>query len=138
MFKEVHVDDIEIRAGAPQVAWLLTQWRSLAAGKALPSYSAFDPSRLPELAPNLTVVDDLGDGDYLYVYYGRAIATESGVEMLGARVSQWKNEVGAFFCSTYERAIAERRPVYTLHRANHAVRVHLWERLVLPVAADDG
>jgi diguanylate cyclase (GGDEF)-like protein len=138
MFKEVHVDNIELHASAPQIAALLAQWRSLASGNALPSYSAFDPNRLPELAPNLAVVEVLGGSDYLYVHYGRAIAAESGVQMLGSRVSQWKSEIGAFFCSAYDRAVAERRPVYTVHRANHAARVHLWERLALPVEADDG
>jgi PAS domain-containing protein len=138
MFKEVHVDNIEMHASAPEVAALLTQWRSLAAGNALPPYSAFDPNRLPELAPNLVVIEVLGGGDYLYAYCGRAIAFESGVQMLGLRVGQWKSEIGAFFCSAYDRAIAERRPVYTVHRANYAARVHLWERLALPVEADDG
>jgi diguanylate cyclase (GGDEF)-like protein/PAS domain S-box-containing protein len=138
MFKEVHVDDIDKRAGAPQMLALLARYRSLCVSGALPSFSDFNPERLAEHAPNLAVVEPVGAGDYLYVYYGRAIFETSGVEMLGSKVSQWKSEVGLFFCQAYDRAIAERRPLYTLHRAHHAVRVHLWERLVLPVCAEDG
>lgn len=125
MFKEVHVDDIEKRAGAPQIGTLLAHYRSLCVNGSLPSFSDFNPERLSEHASNLAVVEPIGGGDYLYIYYGRAIFEASGVEMLGSKVSQWKSEVGAFFCEAYDRAIAERRPIYTLHRAHHAVRVHL-------------
>jgi diguanylate cyclase (GGDEF)-like protein len=138
MFKEVHVEDIELHAGAPQVATLLSLWRAQATETALPPYSAFEPKRFPELAPDLAVVEALGQADYRYIYYGRAIAAESGVQMLGSRVSDRKSEIGAFFCSVYERALAVRRPIYTVHRANHALRVHLWERLVLPVSVGAG
>ena len=138
MFKEVHVEDIESRAGAPQIAALLGHYRSLAKDGALPSYADFNAESLAEHASNLAVVEPIGGGDYLYIHYGRTIFENSGVEMLGSKVSQWKSEVGIFFCQAYDRAIAELRPVYTVHRAHHAIRVHLWERLVMPVRAEDG
>src|SRR5436853_6757978 len=138
MFKEVHVDDIESRASAPQIVTLLAYYRSLSMDGALPSYADFNPEHLAEHASNLAVVEPIGISDYLYIYYGRTIFETSGVEMLGSKVSQWKSEVGAFFCQAYDRAIAELRPIYTVHRAHHAIRVHLWERLVLPVRAQDG
>ena len=138
MFKEVHVEEIECRAGAPQIAALLAQYRLLSNDGTLPCYADFNPERLTEHASNLAVVEPIGGGDYLYIYYGRTIFETSGVEMLGSKVSQWKSEVGTFFCHAYDRAIAELRPIYTVHRAHHAIRVHLWERLVLPVRAEDG
>ena len=137
MFKEVHADNIETRAGAPQIATLLTRYRLLAVNGSLPRYAELGPDSLPHLAHHLAVVIP-EDGDYRYTHYGRAITEESGVDMSGLRVGEWKSEIGAFFCSVYDRAVAERRPLYTVHRANHAIRVHLWERLVLPVRADDG
>jgi hypothetical protein len=88
MFKEVHVDDIEAHAGASQILRLLTLWRSRASAGRLPPYFEFDPDRLPGFAPNLAVVEAVGACDYRYIYYGRAIAAESGVEMLGSRVSE--------------------------------------------------
>ena len=138
MFKEVHVEDIERRAGAPQIAALLAHYRSLCKGSELPFYADFNPERLAEHASNLAVVEPIGSDDYLYIYYGRTIFETSGVEMLGSKVSQWKSEVGAFFCHAYDRALTELRPIYTVHRAHHAIRVHLWERLVLPVRAESG
>jgi diguanylate cyclase (GGDEF)-like protein len=138
MFKEVHIEDIENRAGAPQIVALLAEYRLLSNDGTLPRYADFNPERLAEHASNLAVVEPIKGGDYLYIYYGRAIFETSGVEMLGSKVSQWKSEVGAFFCQAYDRSIAELRPIYTVHRAHHAIRVHLWERLVLPVRAEDG
>ena len=137
MFKEVHVDEIESRAGAPQISALLADYRSLCIDGALPKYADFNPERLAEHASNLAVVEPIDSGDYLYIHYGRTIFETSGVEMLGSKVSQWKSEVGTFFCHAYDRAVAELRPIYTVHRAHHAIRVHLWERLVLPVCAED-
>ena len=138
MFKEVHVDNIEERAGVPQIRALLARYRSLPLEHRLPAYRNFNPECLSEHASNLAIVEPVGEGDYLYVHYGRAIFETSGVEMLGSRVSQWTSEVGRFFCAAYDRACTELRPVYTVHRAHHAIRVHLWERLVMPTRTDDG
>ena len=64
MFKEVHVEDIESRAGAPQIAALLAHYRSLAKDGGLPSYADFNAERLAEHASNLAVVEPIGGGDY--------------------------------------------------------------------------
>jgi hypothetical protein len=138
MFKEVHLDNIEQRAGAAQISRLLAMWRASRGADGLPPYAPFAPDHLPGFAANFAIVEAQGDGDYVYVHYGQAIAAESGIDMLGSRVSAWQSEVGAFFCSAYDRCLAEGRPVYTLHRANHAARAHLWERLVLPTITEDG
>jgi len=138
MFKEVHIDGLDGRVGAPQMRELLARYRSLSLDGSLPVQADFNPDQLPQYSPNLAIVEPIGSGDYLYVHYGRAIFENSGVEMLGSKVSQWKSEVGRFFCEAYDRACAERRPIYTVHRAHHAIRVHLWERLVLPTRAPDG
>ena len=138
MFKEVHIDGLEGRVGAPQMRDLLARYRSLSLDGALPTYTDFNPDQLPQHTSNLAVVEPTGRGDYLYIHYGRAIFETSGVEMLGSNVSQWKSEVGTFFCEAYDRACAELRPIYTVHRAHHAIRVHLWERLVLPTRTSNG
>jgi diguanylate cyclase (GGDEF)-like protein len=138
MFKEVHIDGLEGRVGAPQMRDLLERYRSLSLDGLMPAYADFNPYRLPQYASSLAVVEPIDSGDYLYVHYGRAIFETSGVEMLGSKVSQWQSEVGSFFCEAYDRACAERRPIYTVHRAHHAIRVHLWERLVLPTRAPNG
>src|SRR5437016_331443 len=82
MFKEVHADNIETLAGAPQIATLLARFRSLAANGSLPRYAELGPDALPDFAHQLAVVIP-EDGDYRYTHYGRAITEESGVDMSG-------------------------------------------------------
>ena len=84
MFGDMHVDHIELNAGAPQIAPLLTVWHSRA-DPALPAYEEF--KRLPGFAPNLAVVKASGEGGY-HTYYGRAIAAQSDVKGLGSRVGE--------------------------------------------------
>jgi hypothetical protein len=50
MFKEVHVENIESRAGAQQIAALLRQYRLLSMDGALPASADFNPERLAEHA----------------------------------------------------------------------------------------
>jgi hypothetical protein len=77
----------------------------------LPRFDEFNPEQLKTHAPHLAVVAS-GGGDYVYIYYGQAIRETSGVEMLGSKVSQWKSEVGTFFCQAYDKAVGELRPLY--------------------------
>ena len=137
MLQEVHLDGIERRVTDPTMLKMLRVY-GRASDAGVPPLAKFSPEVWPECAAHLAVVHRLPDGDYIYDYYGRAIATSSGIEMQGSRVSQWPSQIGRFFCAAYDRALAEWAPVYTLHRAHHAVRVHLWERLILPVAREDG
>src|SRR5689334_19597264 len=44
MFKEVHIDGIEARASAPQIAELLARYRALCVHGALPHFDQFDSS----------------------------------------------------------------------------------------------
>ena len=91
MFKEVHVEDIESRAGAPQIAALLGSYRSLAKDGALPSYADFNAESLAEHASNLAVVEPIGGGDFVHPLPADEFEN-SGVEMLRSKVSQWKSE----------------------------------------------
>src|SRR5262245_32475448 len=80
----MHVEHIERNAGAPQIAPLLTVWRSRA-DSALTAYGEFE--RLPGFAPNLAILKASGEGGY-HTYYGRAIAAQSHVKWLGSRVGE--------------------------------------------------
>ena len=64
-------------------------------------------ARLAEHASNLAVVEPIGGGDYLYIHYGRTIFENSGVEMLGSKVSQWKSEVGTRYARVALNTIRE-------------------------------
>ena len=110
MFKEVHIDDIERRAGAPQIGALLALYRSLSADGGPPSYEAFNPEQLAEHASNLAVVEPLAGGDYLYIHYGRTIFETSGVDAmlaLGAehqkKLEDLKAKSGKDFDRSYDQ-----------------------------------
>src|SRR5262245_7819275 len=84
MFGDMHVDHIELNAGAPQIAPLLTVWRSRA-DSALTAYGEFE--RLPGFAPTLAILKASAEGGY-HTYYDRAIAAQSHVKWLGSRVGE--------------------------------------------------
>jgi hypothetical protein len=54
------------------------------------------------------------------------------MNMAGHRVSDFNSEVGKFFKEKHDDCMASGRPVYTVHRADHAAAVPTWERLILP------
>ncbi|MGP1394361.1 MAG: diguanylate cyclase [Inquilinaceae bacterium] len=80
----------------------------------------------------------LADGDYIYLYYGNAIARASKLNMTGRRSSDFTGELGDFFRFAYDKALEVGRPLYTVHRAEHAASVLIWERLIMPVRGADG
>jgi hypothetical protein len=84
MFRDMHVDHIEPNAGAPQIAPLLTVWRSRA-DAARRAYG--ESERLRGFAPNLAALKASGEGGY-HASYGRVIAAQSGVERLSSRVGE--------------------------------------------------
>src|SRR5262245_3832529 len=84
MFGDMHVDHIELNAGAPQIAPLVTVWRSRD-DPALPAYGEFE--RLPGFVANLAILKASGEGGY-HTNYGRAIAAQSDVKWLGSRVGE--------------------------------------------------
>ena len=49
-----------------------------------------------------------------------------------------REQVARFSADSFDQALAEDRPLYTVHRSTQAVRVALWERLVLPAVTRDG
>lgn len=86
----------------------------------------------------IAIVTQDARGGFLYRHYGEAIVAVTGFDMTGKRTADFESEVGNFFTSTYTRSFADRIPIFALHRASHAVNVHVWERLVLPMSARDG
>ncbi len=111
---------------------LYREWSDLASADRLPSYEAFDPERRPLLTANLMVLQPEEVG-YRYRHYGVSIARAAGFDMTGRSTADFDSDVGRFFEEKYRQTLADRHPLYTLHRASHARAVLLWERLILPV-----
>ncbi|MGL5117455.1 MAG: PAS domain-containing protein [Beijerinckiaceae bacterium] len=115
-----------------------TYERALARSDRLPSETDLPSAILNRLAPHLMRMRPLADDDFEYMTYGEAIARMSGFDMTGKRTSDFKGEVGVFFCNTYLEAVTSRQPLLTIHRATYAVEVHSWERLICPMMDAEG
>lgn len=137
MFQEKHRAGIVERSSSEKIAQLLDLYQSFSKGRPLPLPELFETAALERFGEDMMVLRQDGD-DFVYDHYGATIAASSGFDMTGKRVSDFKGEVGLFFAECYREVVADRRPMFTLHRATYALDVHMWERLILPVQGERG
>jgi diguanylate cyclase (GGDEF)-like protein len=138
MYQEVHTDNIAARAHAPEVAELLRRFTSSTAGEAGVPYETFCDEVMPVFGADLMVLAPTGDGDYVYVHYGREIIRYVGGDRLAERISTMTPQVARFTIACCDQALADGVASYTVHRSLKTVRVCLWERLIMPATARDG
>lgn len=138
MYHEVHTENIAARAHAPKIAELLNRF-VVHSRKGQPvSYETFAAEVMPAFGEDLTILEPTADGDYRWAHYGREIVRYAGGTRLGERLSAMQPQVAAFTRTCAERAFTENRPLYTVHRAKPAMRVAIWERLLLPTVTREG
>ncbi len=138
MYQEVHTDQIAIRAHAREVSELLDFYARQGRDEAGVSYERMHDELMPRYGADLMVLAPTGDGDYAFTHYGREIMRYVGASRLKERVSAMTPPVAQFTIACCDRALAEDRPIYTVHRSLTTVRVCLWERLLMPTTAEDG
>ena len=138
MYQEVHYRNILARAQAPEMAVLLHQFEVLAEGAAGAPHEALRSLAMPELADSLMIIAPAPGGDYTYLHYGAALARLTGADRTGGLLSDIPPDAAKFVSQCYDRALADGRPAYTIHRTVRTARVGIWERLVLPTTAADG
>ena len=138
MFYEVFADGIEERAKTPEIRGLLRRFVASANQDGNVFFDLFNLARLEEYRNNMMMLSPDSLGDYLYLHFGQDIASGAGFDMTGQRVSDLPEEVSRFTKETYDRALAENTPLYSVHRSSNALHVSLWERLVMPVRSMNG
>ncbi|MGO4403952.1 diguanylate cyclase [Bosea sp. RAF48] len=138
MYYEVHSENIAARSHAAQIAEILQRFALHGHGDGPVAYEAFSEEILPLFGKDLMILEPTGDGDYRWLHFGREIVRYSGATRLGQRVSGMRPQVARFTIDSLDQALAENRPLYTVHRSSGTVRVALWERLLLPTIAQDG
>ena len=138
MHQEIHTENIGSRAQAPEVAQLFQRFEACADRATGVAYERFCDEVMPRFGPDLMVLTPTGDGDYAFSHYGREIIRYVGASRLRQRVSAMTGPVAAFTIACCDRALAEGRALYTVHRSRATVRVCLWERLLMPATAADG
>ena len=137
MYYEVHSENIAARSHAPQIAKILRRFALHGREDAPVAYEEFAAEILPLFGEDLMILEPTG-GDYRWLHFGREIVRYSGATRLGQYVSSMRPQVARFTIDSLDQALAEDRPLYTVHRSNSTVRVALWERLLLPTVARDG
>lgn len=138
MYHEVHTENIAARAHAPEIAELLNRF-ALHGRSGLPvGYEDFIAEIMPAFGEDLGILEPTEDGDYRWIHYGREIVRYVGASRLGETLASMRPQVARFTRDCAERARAERKPLYTVHRSKPIIRVALWERLLLPTVARDG
>ncbi|WP_293807445.1 GGDEF domain-containing protein [uncultured Bosea sp.] len=138
MYYEVHSENIAARAHAPEIAQILRRFVLHRNENEAVAYEALAATLLPDFGDDLMILEPTGDGDYRWLHFGREIVRYSGATRLGQRLSGMRERVARFTIDSFDQALAQDRPLYTVHRSTQAVRVALWERLVLPTVTRDG
>jgi diguanylate cyclase (GGDEF)-like protein len=138
MYYEVHTENIAARGHAPEIARILRLFALHRRDAAPVSYEELAAALLPDFGQDLMILEPAGERDYRWLHFGREIIRYSGASRLGQRLSSMREQVARFSIDSFDQALAEDRPLYTVHRSTQAVRVALWERLVLPTVARDG
>lgn len=138
MYYEVHTDNIAARGHAPEIAQILRRFALHRTDGEAVVYEALAAALLPDYGEDLMILEPTAEGDYRWLHFGHEIARYSGVNRLGQRLSRMREQVARFTIDSFNQALAEDRPLYTVHRATQAVRVALWERLILPTVTHDG
>ncbi|MCU0885042.1 MAG: GGDEF domain-containing protein [Beijerinckiaceae bacterium] len=138
LFCEVHDNDFAERAQSPDIGALYALYQSACHGGGLPALADFDIRTLQAYAPFLMRLEPTGAGSYSYAYYGVGIAAIADFDMTGKSTADFEGPLKAFFEETYARAAAEKKALFTVHRAIKANLVHTWERLVMPVRMESG
>lgn len=138
MYYEVHTENIAARGHAPEIARILSRFALHRLESGPVGYEKLAAALLPDFGDDLMILEPTGDGDYRWLHFGREIIRYSGASRLGKRLSEMRERVARFSTDSFDQALAEDRPLYTVHRSTQTVRVALWERLVLPTTTRDG
>jgi diguanylate cyclase (GGDEF)-like protein len=138
MHRQAYATDIEGNAKSPEIGPLLLLYDEIVGPDGRAPFSLLWRRVATELAPDLVVLKSDGAGDFLYTHYGANVAAVAGADMTGRLTSEFGSENGRFFRECYGWVAQERRPLFTINRAEDGTSVHLWERLILPCRDRDG
>lgn len=134
MYAEIFDSGFEQHLHAPEATLLFALWNFARGIRVMPEEADLPCSRLEYLRSDLSILRPTDDGDWLHEHYGGHVATLSGFDMTGRRVSEIADGSRGFHLGIYERLRRERQPLVTLHRVGGFCEGPLLERLVLPVA----
>lgn len=121
----------------PEFRTIYERWLGLSSDNALPALGDIAWEKL-DVVDDLMLVERIAEGVYHYHAYGKNIATAAGFDLKGKTTGELRSRAGQFFVQSYDRALADKLPLYTTNPALHAALVSSWERLLLPFADEHG
>lgn len=136
LYQEVHRADLQARLVNPEASYALAQWTIRAAAGGVPDEHEFARPHLDWLKQDMMLLRREPDGDFTYRHYGARIIAGAGFDMTGRRVSEFQGVLGQFFRAIYAEAVADARPIATVHRLGNFRERPLWERVILPLSSD--
>ena len=125
----------------PQLQFLLKYWRALAGERPMPRADEVDAVAMRPALGFVILLDVLAGGrDFRYRLYGSVLADASGFDLTGTLISAHKasKHVSSLFLATYRAALIRRESVYTEHGPASALTTKAWQRVVLPLADQEG
>ena len=123
-----------------QLRFLLAHWNGLRGTRAMPGRGEISPLDLRPALGYVSLVDAVGDGDFVYTLYGTASAQRTGFDMTGKSLWTFPTEpwLLVFHAAIYRAVQLRGAPLYTRHKPAVRKRVLESERLALPLADETG
>lgn len=125
----------------PEITGLARYALDLAGDNPLPLRSAFDPRRIWAINDYVYLIDVLRDeNDYYCSLWGGRMNALFGFSLLGMRLSEMEDpDLRKALCKTYDRVVESEKPLFMRARYAWPERKQIAiERLLIPMAADDG
>ncbi|MCW2238110.1 PAS domain-containing protein [Azospirillum canadense] len=120
----------------PHLSGLLDFWLTKRVGDKPPISSTIAPADLRPWKDNIVIFEVIGEDDFVYSYYGKALAAAFGHSRLGATLDELPEEQRAILRPEYASVLRERMPVARVYTADFSGTTRSWERLALPMSSD--
>ncbi|MCB1490335.1 MAG: sensor domain-containing diguanylate cyclase [Rhodobiaceae bacterium] len=137
---EEYTDGIADLCQASDIDQLLRIWTivSQVRNGDVPTISDLNLNSLAPYSDHLLLLEKVAPDIFMYIFVGRKVAEETGVDMTGKSTVDFKPEFADFVANGYEKCLSTRRPVYTRYKNMLSDKDMWWERLVLPLSRSDG
>lgn len=126
---------------ARQLVFLLEYWNGLRGGGTMAPAKAIQPIEMRPALGYVCLIDVLDDGlDFHYRVYGSDIAHCVGADLTGTRLSAYTRSrwMLVFHAAAYRASTQRHEPLFTSYVPTSDIATTRWDRLILPLADDDG
>lgn len=120
----------------PALSGLLDFWLGKCSGGNPPVSSDIAPAELRPWKDNIVIFEVVGEDDFVYSYYGKALAESWGHSRLGHTLDALPAEQHAVLRAEYDTARRERLPLARVYTGEFDGSSRTFERLVLPLCGD--